>query len=730
MAADQFFQDAFLLNPSPSLIFSAGRKEWMVNRAFEQWLGETPLSLWLAGQQLQPPDFPPVVICPAASSRQLWRLQAQPLAGGEQWLLTLSPQASAAVENHPEFFQSLLANLPDTIYFKDTACRFTHINQAQAETLGAASPEEAISKTDFDFFPRQQAELAYQDDLRVLQGHAIVNQEELIHLPNGQLRWVSATKLPIRDETGQVTGLMGLSRDVTTQHRAAEELTRAKAAAEAASEAKANFLANMSHEIRTPMNAVIGLSDLLMQTSLDDEQQDMLRMLRVSGDSLMGIINDILDFSKIEAKEMVLEAIPFSLRTLVEDVIDILSPKAAECQIELIENVDLAVPEKILGDPNRLRQILLNLAANAVKFTEWGEVELAVRLQQPIKDDQANLLIHVRDTGIGIPVSKLARMFDPFAQADASITRRFGGTGLGLAISHRLVQLMKGRIWVESEEGKGTDFFITLPLTVLPSHETSVPLSWRGKQVWLIEPNHTRRLVLNQQLTGWGLWVERFDRWEALPSGTPPDLILADSLLPLPEEEPLAPVILKVMPKLPPQELGWTPFARILSPLRRQRLAEVLQQLWPQEAAYQHSSQTEAEPQPAFLPRILLAEDNLINQKVTERMFKTLGFECDVADNGEEALKMVEDYGYDLIFMDMQMPVMDGLRATREIRKLPQGQTRMGQRTGPVIIAMTANASPEDRASCQAVGMDDFLPKPVHLRDLKAALDRWTSVTA
>ncbi len=663
--------------------------------------------------------------------------------------ITRKRRTLEALRESESLYQSLVETLPVNIFRKDRQGRFTYVNRRFAELVGR-SAADLIGKTDVDLYPAELAEKYRSDDEAVIAAGQPIGMVEENRKVTGERTFVQVWKTPVFDFLGNINGTQAIFWDVTAEKLAELEMQRAKDAAEAASRAKSAFVANMSHEVRSPMNGILGVTDLLLSTQLTSEQHDYVRMVQESAEALLAVINDVLDFSKVEAGKLELDPQPFQLRDRLGDAIRPLALRAHMKGLEIAVHTALDVPDRLVGDMSRLRQVLVNLVSNAIKFTERGEVLVEVGVASRTSD-QVELHFQVRDTGIGIASDKHASVFEAFEQADTSTTRRYGGTGLGLAITARLVQLFGGRIWVESVPQQGSTFHFALPFALddmaLDEPAEVLPVGIAQLPVLVVDDHAQTRAVFVEQLRSWGLRpcaaataeaaLEMID--EARRRGDPWRLLLLDAHLPrldgfalvkqLRERGHDVATIMVLTPGVQAgqparcQSLGIAQY--VMKPLKPSELFDAIVATLgpgpaPQVPLAKCLPASTAVRSAVLRPlRILLAEDSKVNQLVATRLLNQQGHEVVVVENGRAAVEQFEQQPFDVVLMDMQMPEVDGLAATAAIRRLEQD----GRRATP-IVALTAHDMPGDRERCLASGMDDFVAKPVRPGDLFAVLER------
>jgi len=715
--------------------------------------------------------------------------------------ITARKQAEEALQRSEAIYHLVVENINDIIWTFDlSSMTYTFVSPSAQRILGYGD-ETMVINLDVIFTPetKQHVLKAFGKFIESNAKGDILVMDAEHRQKDGSLIWMEISASPIKNDQGNIVGFLGTTRNITDRKRMEVELRETNRQleeanawanemtlkAEMASTAKSEFLANMSHEIRTPMNGVIGMTGLLLDTGLDDEQRRYAEIVRTSGESLLGLINSILDFSKIEAKKLDLETLDFDLSCLLDDFAATLAVRAHEKGLELLCAADLDVPTRLRGDPGRLRQILANLAGNAVKFTPAGEVAIRVSLAEEMelknplkaqKHETVLLRFSVRDTGIGIPTDKIGLIFDKFSQVDASTTRQYGGTGLGLAITKQLAELMGGEAGVSSEEGKGSEFWFTVRLGEQAggAHAESIlPADMLGVRVLIVDDNATNREILTTRLASWGMRPSEAQDGPgaiqvlclALNENDPFRIAVIDMQMPGMDGEALGRIIhaderlagtrMVMLTSMGTrgdarrfQQIGFAAYAT--KPVRHQEFKAVLSLALterdeatptPRPIATRHTARETMNLFAGRKARILLAEDNITNQQVALGILKKLGLHADAVSNGAEALRALESLPYDLVLMDVQMPEMDGLETTKEIRNWKPGAGNSEPDTGEEgvhqvssfkhrvsripIIALTAHAMQGDRECCLEAGMNDYLTKPVSPRALSEVLEKW-----
>ena len=646
---------------------------------------------------------------------------------------------------------TILDNIPDLAWVKDAEGRYVAVNRALAAAKGFDEPARMIGLTDHDVHPVEMANAYRTDDLEVMSSLRSKLIEEDHVNADGSVTLIETVKTALRDRDGHVAGTVGIARDITSR-RQAEADREARRAAEAANQAKSEFLANMSHEIRTPMNAILGMSYLALQSGLDAHQLNYVQKIHNAAESLLGIINDILDFSKIEAGKLDIEHIPFNLAPVMDGLGNLLGLAAAEKGLELLFLQSPDLPLALIGDPSRLRQVLLNLGSNAVKFTERGEIDLSVDVVRR-ETGRVHLRFEVRDTGIGMTAQEQLRLFQPFTQVDSSTSRRFGGTGLGLSICRHLVRMMGGEIEVQSTPGSGSCFRFELPFELQEDAPPPATARWealRGRRLMIVDDNAHAREVLVRMATASGLLAAAADNCEdalremaaSAAHGKPFDLVLVDSKMPgvdgvecacrMHEREQAGAVAAialmataldrdDVLQRLGRRGLRSLPV--LTKPLTPTSLLESCAGLLDigvpvADVSARREDSLDANRAAVRGARILLVDDNAINLEIASVILRRAGLTVVSASSGHDALEILHREDFDGVLMDCQMPGLDGYATTRALRTLPRWQALP-------VIAMTANALVADRERALASGMNDHVAKPIDVVALFSALARW-----
>jgi PAS domain S-box-containing protein len=654
-------------------------------------------------------------------------------------------EATRALARSEARFRELAASAPVGIFQTDLQGQCAYVNERWCQMAGMAPAEAMGGGWARAVHPADRSRVL-QAWSAALEGHVPFDLRYRFLRPDGTETWVMGRAVRSLEADGTASGFLGTVTDVTESHQQAQALERARAEAEAAARAKSLFLANMSHEIRTPLNAVIGMTTLLLDTPMSEDQRDFARTIRASGESLLEIINDILDYSKADVGKLEIEQQAFDLRRCVEDSLDLLAPRALEKHLNLAYLIEDGTPEALVGDATRIRQILVNLLSNAVKFTHQGEVFVSID-SEPVGGSTHRIRFSVQDSGIGIPAEHLPRLFQSFTQVDPSTTRKYGGTGLGLAICKRLAELMGGTVSVQSEPGQGSLFQVTVLVEAAAAAEPADYLQRNvpaliGKRLLIVDDNLTNRRILTRLALLWGMVpstlpsaLEALDR---IRHGERYDVAVLDMSMPgidglqlaveirrrrSAEELPIVMLTSLGQRRALQDAHGAGLAAYLAKPIKASQLFGTLV------AVVQGQCPAPQPPAPVPAPhipvlaanlplRVLVAEDNTVNQRVALRLLQRLGYRADIAANGLEVIDAVERQHYDVVLMDIQMPEMDGLQAARWIVQ------RRGADGLPRIIAMTANAMPGDRETYMAAGMDGYVAKPIEMGDLATAVTR------
>ncbi|GHC07258.1 hybrid sensor histidine kinase/response regulator [Cerasicoccus arenae] len=684
-------------------------------------------------------------------------LQADMDTPNHVWLIVMeNPVVNGQMILNPRselrLLQILMDHTLDYVYFTDIHGRFVITNRAFQRALETQYPGQEVGKSIMDFVTKETSRWVSETDQEVLTSlKPIVNHVGLFQIRNGGAHWLQTTKMPVFDHNRLCIGLVSVSRDISEARQTENRLRQAIQRAEQANQAKSDFLANMSHEIRTPINGIIGMSELCLESDVTPDQDRYLQTVLNCSNTLLALVNDVLDFSKIEAGQLELENIDFDLRESIEDTMDQFVTLARDRGLELALKIDPALPSVVSGDPIRFRQVLNNLLSNAVKFTEEGEVIVSVR-RLSVKNERLRIEVEVSDTGIGINPTRIENVFDTFIQGDSSTTRKYGGTGLGLSIARKLAKMMGGDVSVRSKLGEGATFIVELEMGCVSSETENEMITLEelhGCRVLIVDDNLTNRQILDEVCRHWGLspatcdnGVKAIDRLErALEEGNPYQLLLLDQQMPglsgtdvaslVHSRARLRDIKMIILTSAITQEerlrgstMGIGRF--LTKPVKQNALREaildafglVIEGAKTSDPFFPRGHVMITPPADTSSLRILLVEDNPINQEVAMQRLSKLGHEVTLAGDGIEAVESYQSLKFDLVLMDVQMPKMDGLEATRRIREIEKSIDR---RTP--IIAMTARAMRGDEQICLDAGMDGYLTKPFRAAKMRDVLE-------